>query len=444
VLQRRWRVYAAMAVATAAGLAFAVLSGVRHDAVGFNQTEFSFYRYGLVQCAALVHYLRLALWPHPLVFDYYEWPDVHTLREVWWQALLLAVLAAGIAWAWLRRPAWALPWIAGWFILAPTSLIPNAGERIGEHRMYIPLAAVIITLVGALGWAGQRWLRGGAIPLDMRRAAAAFAAAAAAVALGWMTIDRNRVYASERTLWKDVLAKMPDSARAWASVGEADYYEAQSQRDPAAARQSYERAVESMEHALALDPQNADLHLNLGKIYHEHLRGTAEDRQRAMDHYRQALEIRSDHAEAHTNLANLLMVEGRRSEAKEQFQAALAIRPNLVNALYGLGQALAMEGDLQGAEAQYKQALAGPSLYEIDVRIMLARLYARMQRWEDSAGQYRAVLAARPTDAALHFQYGEVCNRLEKRDEAVRHFREALRLRPDFTQAQERLRELGG
>ena len=37
--------------------------------------------YALTQCEVIVHYLRLALWPHPLVFDY-AWPIADPLSSV--------------------------------------------------------------------------------------------------------------------------------------------------------------------------------------------------------------------------------------------------------------------------------------------------------------------------------------------------------------------------
>src|SRR5437762_2132771 len=90
-------------------------------------------------------------------------------------------------------------------------------------------------------------------------------------------------------------------------------------------------------HALAIDPQSSNAHLNLG---------TALVRQgelaEAIAHYEQALRIKPDHADAHANWGNALAQQGKPAEANEHFRQALRINPdfaqarsNLLNALQG-------------------------------------------------------------------------------------------------------------
>src|SRR5213593_4902772 len=105
------------------------------------------WRYLLTQCAAIVHYLRLAFWPAPLVLDYGV-ATTNSLAEVWTQAGLLFVLfgATLIALAW--RPPWGF--LGAWFflLLAPTSsVLPLATQTVAEHRMYLSLAAIIAAIV---------------------------------------------------------------------------------------------------------------------------------------------------------------------------------------------------------------------------------------------------------------------------------------------------------
>ena len=59
--------------------------------------------YATTQLAAVAHYLRLAFWPHPLVFDYGIAP-VSLSAAVVACALLVTCLAAWTAWALVRRP----------------------------------------------------------------------------------------------------------------------------------------------------------------------------------------------------------------------------------------------------------------------------------------------------------------------------------------------------
>src|SRR4051812_33269445 len=63
-----------------------VHTGDRFGAAGFG-LGITGWEYALTQCQAVVHYLALAFWPHPLVLDYGA-PVVREFGDVWLQALL--------------------------------------------------------------------------------------------------------------------------------------------------------------------------------------------------------------------------------------------------------------------------------------------------------------------------------------------------------------------
>ena len=97
----------------------------------------------------IAHYLALAFRPWPLVFDYYDWPAAHSPADVLPQALLAhrAVRADGVRG---RASSSPLGFAGAWFFLtlAPTSsLLPIPTEIAAEHRMYVPLAAVVAVVV---------------------------------------------------------------------------------------------------------------------------------------------------------------------------------------------------------------------------------------------------------------------------------------------------------
>jgi len=242
--------------------------------------------YLLAQAEVVVHYLRLAILPSPLVF-LYDWPLGPSLGTVAWQAGLLTALiivtAVGVA---RRHPA---SFLGAWFflILAPSSsVLPIVTEVAAEHRMYLPLAAIVAAAVLGLFVVGRR------IGPSQRTAALAGALAAtlAVGALGVETRARNRVYWSAEGLWQDTVSKRPDDARSRVAYGEAlanagrlADAEAQLQAgialvpdDPSARvrigavlaqQRKYDAAVPHLERALALRPGDVDAHRLLGEIY---------------------------------------------------------------------------------------------------------------------------------------------------------------------------------
>src|SRR5207249_3602726 len=100
----------------------------------------------------------------------------------------------------------------------PTSSIAPTADVAFEHRMYLPLAAVVAVAVI------------GGFELTRRLFAPAWQAASqgtllllAAAALGFATHQRNQLYGDEIAFWNDVLEKAPKNPRARVQSGLALY-----------------------------------------------------------------------------------------------------------------------------------------------------------------------------------------------------------------------------
>ena len=143
-LRARWRFY--LTLAATWGVLAACIAGGTRAMTGFDLGASSL-DYLKTQAGVILHYLRLSVWPDPLILDY-DWP----FAKSFWQyapqgAAILALLAATAAGLWRNRP-WALP--GAWFflILAPSSsFIPLPTMLVVEHRMYLSLAAVVCVAV---------------------------------------------------------------------------------------------------------------------------------------------------------------------------------------------------------------------------------------------------------------------------------------------------------
>jgi hypothetical protein len=118
-------------------LAWLVASQARSESVGFGLGGWTWWSYLRTQAGVIVHYLRLALFPSPLVFMY-DWPPA-SLGDVWPQFALLVLLAAATLVALLRRHP--LGFAGAWFllILAPSSsVLPIATEQYSCERLERP------------------------------------------------------------------------------------------------------------------------------------------------------------------------------------------------------------------------------------------------------------------------------------------------------------------
>ena len=347
--------------------------GNRGGTAGFG-VAVSGWAYALTQFQAVTHYLRLSVWPHPLVFDYGTYLVQSPVAVLGWALPLLLLLALTL-WA-LRQPAGgirATGFLGAWFfgILAPTSLTPSTMQMIVEHRMYLPLAAVMVAAVlGLRRLRRPRWSAGVLL--------------LAAAALGCLTFLRNETYASPLAIWGDTAAKRPDNAVAVYNLGVA--LDRDRQFPAAAAR--FSRVTE-------LRPDLAEPYYDWGLALFQMGR-PAE----AKVHFEGALRIDPQAALAHDGLGIALAALGRPAEAIAHYEEAIRLQPGFARAHDNLGNALLQLGRLPEAAAQYGEAVRlDPG--SLVAHYNLANVLMRLGRPAEAAGQYEAVLQFRPDDPAV-------------------------------------------
>jgi tetratricopeptide (TPR) repeat protein len=310
-LRRRWPQYAGLG-ATWILLLFLVLSMQgRGGTAGFG-SQISPASYALTQFPAIVHYLRLCFWPHPLVFSYGSTLALG-LGRVIPSALLVAVLLAASVWALIERPPLGFLGISFFAILAPTSsFYPIATETMAEQRMYLPLICVIVLAVLAIHrWLGRRAMLCGLI---------------LAVALFVATWRRNQEYGNPLDLWADTVANSPDNFFAHYNYG------SELEKIPGRSND----AIAQFEEALRLNPQLVEAHFFLGCALQNEPGRLPE----AVAQYEAALKIAPDYYQAHTNLGNLLAAQGKIQEAIAHYEAALRLRPDIAEIHFNLALVL--------------------------------------------------------------------------------------------------------
>ncbi len=403
--RRRWGLHAALA-ATWLPLAGLVAGAGwdRSGTSGFN-IDVTPWAYWLTQFEAVTRYLWLSVWPHPLVFEYGAfWASRPAAVALY--ALVVLGLAVAVLVALWRRP---VPGFLGaWFfvILAPTSVMPGRMQMIVEHRMYLPLAAVMT--LAAIG-----------IQAVVRRHCW-IVFAALALGLGLLTARRNEDYRSELTIWRDTVAKRPNNERALVCLGDA-WSKIPGRLDDAIAR---------YEEALRLNPDLTEAHNNLGKAFNDEGR-TRE----AIAQYEEVLRLKPGIAVAHNNLGSALNAEGRIQEAIVQYEAALRLKPDLAEAHDNLGNALNSEGRIQEAIVQYEEALRlkpDDAQTHADLGFALEKIPGRLN---DAIAQYEEALRLKPDDAQAHYNLGNALGDGGRSQEAIVQYEEALRLKPDFAEA---------
>jgi tetratricopeptide (TPR) repeat protein len=288
-----------------------------------------------------------------------------------------------------------------------------------EHRMYLPLAAVIAAVVLGgdllLGRVLGRFDIGPSRRAVVHGAIAALLVASAAVALGARTWLRNAEYRTDRSIWECTVRQRPLGARAYNNLGNA-----------LAAHGEMDGAIAQYRKALALDPDSELAHNNLGLALAR--RGRAEA---AIAEYRAALRSKPDYGEAHNNLGSVLADQGRLAEAVAEYRAALKTRFDYAEANYNLGKALVQLGQVDEAMVQYEIALEINPEYA-KAHNNLGKLLAGRGQLDEAIVQYRMALEVEPDLELAHNNLGNALARRGELDEAVAQYRRALEIQPDY------------
>lgn len=326
----RWPLYAGLAAMTCVLLAI-VTPGARSHSVGLWLDGWSPWMYLLTESGVLLHYLRLTVWPSPLILDPY-WPMARTFGTVAGPfvavSLLFVLTVIGV---WRRHP---LGFVGAWFfvILAPTSsVLPIVTEVAAEHRMYLPLAAVVAFIVIGVYVFG-RFLSERATFGSRSRIAQAIGILlllAVTIILGLLTRARNLDYASDEAIWRDTIAKQPDNPRARTALG-ADLVIAG----------RYAEAEAELQKAVALDPARAEALSNLGAA--EYALGRIDA---SIVHLERALALRPEYTDAHRNLAESYVARRQDARAVPHFRRVLEERPDHVAVLTHFALILAASPD---------------------------------------------------------------------------------------------------
>jgi predicted O-linked N-acetylglucosamine transferase (SPINDLY family) len=226
----------------------------------------------------------------------------------------------------------------------------------------------------------------------------------------------GRHYPEMETRTHSLLRNYPDAGFLWKLLGAAQQMQGKS---PVAA---FQRAV-------ALMPQDAEAHFNLGVVLKQAARPDEAEAS-----YRRALSIRADYAEAHSNLGNVLRDQGRLDEAVQCFHRALEIKPNAADTHNNLGAVLRDLGQFGNAVECYQRALKLNPNYA-DAYYNLANVLREQGQLSAAVENYQKASQLRPNHPDTHNNLGITYRDLSRFEEALASYQRAVEINPGFAEA---------
>jgi Flp pilus assembly protein TadD len=332
--------------------------------------------YLLNQVQMIARYLRLSVWPGPLVLDY-GLPRPVAIRDVVPAALVVVPLLIATGVALVRRPRLGFLGAAFFLTLAPTSsVIPIVSEVGAERRMYLPFAALAVLAAVAL----RCFVEGAGAAGTGRHRARITAGLTTAVlaALAIRTMYRNAEYVKPLSLWRTVVDRRPNGRARMALATE---------------------LLATGDHAAALG------------------------------YLREAVR---DFPDARFGFGTELIADGKTEEGVAELRQFISDQPSNLNRIPArtlLAQALWSLGRLGEAADELRTVLKMVPANE-GIRMSLADVLSVQKRYDEATAEYRTLLASQPNNSTIEARLAANLMASGRGTEAIDHLQQAVRLDP--------------
>ena len=321
--------------------------------------------YMLTQPAVIFYYyFKLLLFPINLNID----PDIQLITNWWsWKFITALTGIAGLVYFCCRaKENRILLYFICWFliVLSPSSSIITLSDLAAEHRTYLASYSFYAVLAYCVYKVPQLVL-----PNHSTRCKNIVLVISIFVSIifSGLTIQRNKIWASEVLLWNDTVNKSPQKIRPVINLGHA-YTTAG----------NIDLAIKYFEKALALNPNIFATNYNLGNLYLK--RGGEEDALRLLQ---TAALIRPKIPETHELLGEIYLKRKQIELAEFHLKRAVEIKPDYAISMRNLGLIYYFHlNKPEEAAAYFSRALSiDPNQKQADIiRILIKKIRKQIRR----------------------------------------------------------------
>jgi tetratricopeptide (TPR) repeat protein len=399
---------------------------------------------------AYVQYLSKTLVPVKLS-PIYPLADGLSLVPVIAGVFLLMAITAICIWSIKRNPWVALGWF--WFVgmLVPTIGIIQVGpQAMADRYTYLPSIGLLIGLV----WGSYALLS----TFEVKKSLVSLGAAAALIICILGTWTQTGYWKDGVTLYGRAFELCPSNYIACDYLGNALHNAGRDADALALLRESLrlqphypegqynlgtlllekgevEGAIKHLEMAVQLSPTDANAQQNLGNAF---LKAGQIDKARIV--LQRAVQLRPDDEGSHLNLGAAWSAQFQWKNAAEEYAKVLKLSPKNAEAEHSLALALVKQGATKEALPHFQRA-AELRPADASMRFDLGLACLESDQPETAALVFRQSLSLRD-DVWTHYRLACALDRLHQSDEAITHYREALKHSPDFAEAQSALANL--
>jgi tetratricopeptide (TPR) repeat protein len=177
------------------------------------------------------------------------------------------------------------------------------------------------------------------------------------------------------------------------------------------------------------DPNNAGVYMALGVVCTRS--GQGRD---AMAAFRKAAELEPDSSDAHLNLGMALILQFDRQNGLPELKQAVRLNPQSAAAHLSLGHFYFEDGNQDEARREFLIATRLEPTLE-DAYYFWALVERQTNNYRRAADLLQKAVAINPDNANTQFLLGQCLEKLGRTDEAIKHWKEAIRIDPEQSEA---------
>jgi len=198
--------------------------------------------------------------------------------------------------------------------------------------------------------------------------------------------------------------------------------------------ENLKKAIDYFERAIGKDPAYAVAYSGLADAHavlpYYSASPPKNDAQKALTAARKAVELDASLAEAHTSLANALVLNLQFSASVPEFQRAIKLNPNYATAHHWYGELLQNDGRFEEAVAELRRAQELDPLSLI-INSVLGSTLTVADRDDEAIEQLRKTIEMDPTFDLTYWFLGQAYEDKGRLAEAIAQYEKATQFNPD-------------
>lgn len=283
----------------------------------FTSGGLSRYEYLITQPWVICHYIVTYFYPYNLSADT-DWTTFSSITD--YRAILGIVIILGLIWLALKASKNEKTKLFSfgilWFLISllPTSSIIPFSEVLNDHRAFIPYIGLTIAIVFGFKYLLEKYASNFIVNTSGKTVIGI-------LIIGFLGANaygihqRNKVWKTDETLWKDVTIKSPKNGRGMMNYGLALMQKA-----------DYKNAETYFKKAAELSPTYSYVYINLGI-----LKNAIGDKNEAEKNFKYALQLDPNQHNCWYYYADFLFKEKRYVEAIDGLNKVQTISPHFLN-----------------------------------------------------------------------------------------------------------------